>query len=330
MAAAGLRAGQKNADPYRTEVTAGAIYVGSIYAKPSRSQNLQAEITWTNIAGAQISQSRGAATLVSGGAWVRLSVKATAPAGAQRAVVRVVDVAGTGWVVWKSGESMDLDGAMISLNEEFPYFDGDSLDTSEFIYEWEGATNASVSTKTPVSLATQAASFDSPSLLVGCVVPPKPPRPPSIPSDCIVDVGVWRRYYVDIPSTHVSDWLAGVLTLRVATGAVPANQVRIRVYPNPFNSPSSQVDTDVWCSEQIISYLPQATVLTLDGVTQRAWAEVDGGSPQSADHLLYGTGGTPATWPILSCGVSYLISLEVPIDAPEGNVSIEAAVTTRT
>jgi hypothetical protein len=90
------------------------------------------------------------------------------------------------------------------------------------------------------------------------------------------------------------------------------------------------VDTDVWCSEQIISYLPQATVLTLDGVTQRAWAEVDGGSPQSADHLLYGTGGTPATWPILSCGVSYLISLEVPIDAPEGNVSIEAAVTTRT
>lgn len=330
MSAAGLRAGQKNADPYRTEVTAGAPYVGSIHVKPSRSQRLQAEITWQDSAGSQIAQSKGAATVVPGGEWVRLAYGGVAPDGAAKAIIRALDVTGTGWSAWLGGETMDLDGASISLNEQFPYFDGDTVDTSEFVYEWEGATNASVSTRTPVSLKVAAGSQDAPSLLAGCTVPPKPPRPPSIPSDCIVEVGVWRRYYVDIPSIHVSDWLSGVLTLRVASGAVEANQVRIRVYPNPFNSPSNEVDTTNWCSEQIISYLPKSTILTLDGVTQRAWAEVNGGSPQSADHLLYGTGGTPATWPILSCGISYLVSLEVPTTAPIGNVTIEAAVTTRT
>jgi hypothetical protein len=313
-----------------TEVTENAFYVGSIYVRPSRSQLLAAMLVWMDASGTVLGTSTGTPVLVSGGAWVRLMASDPAPPGAHRAIIRATDVSGTGWSVWHGGDTIDLDGAMISLNEEFPYFDGDFTDTSEFIYEWEGEPNQSVSTRSPTNVATSAGGFDSPDLLAGCVVPPKPPRPPSVPSDCITDVGVWRRYYVEIPSINVSDWLSGVLTLNVMTGAVAANQVRIRVYPNPSNYAIEQVNINEWCSEQIIAYMPAKTVFTLDGVTQRAWAEVNGGSPQSADHLLYGTGGTPATWPILSCGISYLVSLEVPINAPEGNVDVEAFLTTRT
>lgn len=39
------RVGQKNAAPYRTEVTPAAIYIGSIHVRPSRSQSLAAEIS---------------------------------------------------------------------------------------------------------------------------------------------------------------------------------------------------------------------------------------------------------------------------------------------
>jgi hypothetical protein len=120
-----------------------------------------------------------------------------------------------------------------------------------------------------------------------------------------------------------------VPTLEIASGAYAARQVRVRYHPNPFDYSVEQVDTTTWCAEQIISYLPASSVMTLDGVTQRAWAEVKGGVAQSADHLLYGTNGQPATWPILSCGISYVISLEVPIDAPEGNIVPFAHVTVR-
>jgi hypothetical protein len=288
-------------------------------------------LAWLDASGAVLSYTVGTGAVMTVGAWNLLTVSGVAPAGAEFAAMRATDVAGTGWVKWQGGDLIELDAVMISLNEEFPYFDGDTLDTPEFIYEWDGAPHASVSTRTPVSQAGPGTLGEVPDLLAtaGCTVPPAPPRPPNIPSDCIVDVGVWRLYYVHIPSINVSDWLSTVLTLHVKSGSVSASQVRIRFYPNPFSLDASQIDRNSWCAEQIIAYLPAHTVLTLDGVSQRAWAEVNGGSALSADHLLYGTGGTPATWPILSCGISYLVSLEVPINAPEGNIDVEAFATTR-
>src|SRR5690606_33389332 len=102
-----------------------------------------------------------------------------------------------------------------------------------------------------------------------------------------------------------------------------------RVYRNPDAlDPASFPATD-WEAEQIVSYIPASTVLTLDGVAQRVWAEVNGGEPISADRLLYGSGGGPASWPVLSCGTAYLLSFDVPLDAPEGNLSVDVALTTR-
>jgi hypothetical protein len=160
------------------------------------------------------------------------------------------------------------------------------------------------------------------------VVPP--PRPPTVPSDCVDDTGIWRRVYITIPSDFVSDWLEVVPTMELHSTTVAARQVRIRYYPNPNGLAPSQINTSTWCAEQIVSYMPAKTVMTIDGVTQRTWAEVNGGNAQNADHLLYGTGGTPPSWPILSCGIAYVVSLEVPVDSPNGNITGEIFVTTRT
>jgi hypothetical protein len=56
---------------------------------------------------------------------------------------------------------------------------------------------------------------------------------------------------------------------------------------------------------------------------------VGGGDPISANRLLYGTGGVPATWPNLRCGIGYVITMDVPLDAPAGNLDARVVVTQR-
>jgi hypothetical protein len=333
-AAGGFTAGIVSTAP--AEVGSGGLYVGSIHVLVSKKQRLQAYMRWYDAGGAEIlPMTVGEAVVVNTGSWVRLAVTGTAPTGAVGATVRVTDVAGTDWSAWQGGDAMRLDAAMITLAEEFPYFDGSTLDTDQYVYEWEGTPHASASTRNPIGTVEEVVVLtglpDSRALVdPDCATIPKPPRPPSIPSDCIENIKTWRRYYVSIPAINISDWLSVMLTLEIHTGAKAARQVRIRVYPNPFNLFPNQISTTEWCAEQIVSYLPPKTVLTLDGVTMRAWAEVNQGAAQSADHLLYGTGGKPPTWPILSCGISYLVSLEVPSETPAGNISTTAFLTTRT
>jgi hypothetical protein len=328
--AAGFRGGQDYFDiVYTTEADAGSTYYGSIHVKPiNRSQRIAPEITWLRETSpgvlTVISTTVGTDILVSQGVATRLVMSAEAPALTTRAAVGWRDVSGTGWSTWKGGDIIDADGAMVSLGELFAYFDGSTIDTLDFTYEWEDLANQSTSVRR-VANVVQVDPLADPD----CFYVPPPPRPPTISSSCIEEIGVWRRYWFTIPATYVSDWLTVLPTLDITTGSLPARQVRLRVYANPFGYAAEQIDTDSYCSEQIISYIPANTILTLDGVTRRVWAEVPDGSTLSADHLLYGSGGTPATWPELSCGISHLVSLDVPLDSPAGNITTDLFVTQR-
>lgn len=325
----GGRFGQSPAAGFAADITPGGAYVGSLHAKLNRQNRVAAEISWLDASHAVLSRTAGSAVLQPAGAWVRLWVSGEAPVGAEFATVQLVDVVGTGSSTWRGGDVIDLDGAMISIGDLFPYFDGSSLDDDTYTYAWRGADNASESTRTPVPVAAVApgsASLVDPD----CAVVPLPPRPPIIANACIVETGVWRRSFGAIPATAISDWLAVVPTIEIVTKTQVVRQVRIRIYANPLALPSNQINTAAWVSEQIISYVPADTVLTLDGVSQRAWAAVSGGGTQAADHLLYGTGGTPASWPILSCGIAYVITADLPVDVPQGDARLFAYLTTRT
>jgi hypothetical protein len=213
---------------------------------------------------------------------------------------------------------------MVTIGELIDWFSGDTADTAQFSYEWLGAANASESMRTTLDSDDVDPLADP-----DCPPIPSPPSPPVISDDCLDEVGTWRRYWAIIPVDQVSDWLAILPTIYITTGALAARQVRIRVYRNPEGLDPSVFPASEWDAEQIVSFIPPLTTLTLDGVAQRVWAEVGGGDPISADRLLYGTGGGPATWPVLSCGTAYLISFDVPLDAPEGNLSVDVALTTR-
>jgi hypothetical protein len=311
------RAGQANANPYRTAVTPLEDYSASIMVYLPRPQRMAAEITWVDSGGVLVTRTAGASILVPANTWVTLNVQGQAPAGSAYGVIRAMDVIGDGWIGWLSGESFVLDAAMFALGGPYPYFDGSFPDVDQFTYAWEGTANNSHSVRTTVE--TEANPLIDPD----CVVVPPAPRPPVVPNTCIDEIGVWRRYWFRVDSGDVREWFDTIPTVTVKTGASAERQVRLRYYANPFERELSDLQPDDFCAEQIISYLPADSVLTLDGISESAWASVQGGASLDAEHLLYGSDGMPPTWPVLECGIGYYITMDVPPENVAGNVSLD-------
>lgn len=307
----------------RASVTEHGLYVGSLHVHPSKPNQLQAVLVWMDSAGTIIGTTPGDEILVPGNVWTRLTVSGGSPTGTKFAAVHWQDVAGSGHSGWKSGDTVDQDAAMLTVSNLLPYFDGATPDTLQFQYRWLGTVNSSESER-----SEQPDSNYNPLADPNCPAPPAAPAPPAIDDSCLEQVDEWRRYWTVLPAEEVSEWLDTILVMTVSTRLLEARQVRIRTWRNPDGLTPREFQPVAWEAEQIVSYLPPETTLTLDGVSQRAWAEV-GGDRLSADALLYGTGGGPASWPVLSCGVPYLISVDVPLDAPDGNVAVDVATAER-
>lgn len=300
-----------------------APYAGSMYVRPSRAQRLAAVAYWYTADGTPLGSEIGGAIVAAQGVWARLSVIGESPAGAERAVVRVIDVPGAGWSAWEAGEFFDGDSAMISLRRLYDYFDGSFLGTPEFSYTWDGAPDASVTVR----------EYDPEDVFVlldpDCEAIPSSPRPPAIVNDCVTIVGQWRRFWYAIPASEVGEWSETLPTIRIATATADVGQVRLRFYRNPDNLPVEEYDATRWDGELILSYAPPGATITLDGVSQSATADIAGRTGVSADHLLYGSSGGVVTWPVLSCGDAYLMSWDIPISVPTGNLSVNLELTQR-
>jgi hypothetical protein len=317
-------AGQSMAADAWAEVAGAQTYTFSIYVNPSRSQRLAAAAMRWN--GSTTTRVDGTPQVVPANQWTRLSITTLLPSDTIRAAVRVIDASGTGFSVMLGGQSILLDGAMVSLGAELlPYFDGNTPDTQEYQYDWLGLPFFSDSSR-----SVNTSVFVDPLADPDCPPVPAPPLPPVIDQDCIEEIGSWRRYFVQIPSTDIPLWGSVLPTLTLRTISTAERQVRIRYYPNPDGLSPDLMDLSNWQGEMILTYIPPDTELTLDGVTQRVWAEVGGnGTVVAGDQLLFGTGGVPATWPELACGVGYIISLDVPLESSAGNLGVDLSLTQR-
>lgn len=311
-------------------VEPGSTYGASIYYFGSnRTQRLQAGVAYYNGSGTLLTTTWVAdqVQVVNANAQHRFQFLAevpSSPAGIVRAAPVVRDVSGTSWATWKSGDSFRLDSAMASLGAIYPYFDGDSADVPGFHYQWAGTANESVSERLIVPVADSDPLEDP-----DCPPLPPPPTPPFIESDCFDETGIWRRYTLQVPEDEVRASGATVLTITMRTLTLPERQVRIRLYPNPDGLAPEDVDLSLWEAEMILSYIPADTVITLDGITRLAWAEVAGRDPVPASRLLYGSNNTPATWTDLTCGHGYVMTLDVPPESPLGNLQTFVDVTHR-
>jgi hypothetical protein len=308
------------------EVYPSIVYFGRLTVMVDVPTLLAAEIEWYSTSGVLLSRSRGATHAVD--AWTPVSVTAidTAPDEAAYAAVVVVDVDDTGW---DAGSLRFVGSAQLSATNSYPYFDGDSTDTTSYAYEWMGDRWASPSLRTDSTQGQALVDPENPQ-------PPNPPRPPVVEEGAVDDDIVWRRYVVKIPASDVRAWIASVPTLSLHTNTVAERQVRVRYWPNPADT-----DVDLWTdagqeytAEQIVSYIPAEATFVIDGVAERAYVNFPAtpsapASTAQADHLLYGTAGGPVSWTELDCGVSYIITLDVPVDATEGNLDVFISLTDR-
>lgn len=169
-------------------------------------------------------------------------------------------------------------------------------------------------------------STANPLLDPDCPPVPAPPRPPVVPDACIESPTDWRRYWLDIPRAEVSTWSKTLPTLTLSTLDEDVRQVRVRFTPNPFSYPAEEVDPCDFCSEFILSYLPANTRLVVDATVRRAFAEVAGAPAVVASQLLYGTDGLPMSWPDLSCGTPYVMTVDIP-PADADSIVVELALT---
>lgn len=311
---------------HRSEVVAGETYTASAYVSAGQDSVVMTSIAFYDADGDPIiAVSGGSMEVPAGGGWIRALATGDAPANAVEAAVTVRFVQRANPLGEAlSGDWIAVDSAMVNFGGAIPYFDGNTPDTPTLAYTWEGATNASPSRRTTLVVPEPNPLADP-----DCDPLPAPPRPPVVLDSCIEDVVTWRRYWSGISSTEVAYWLEEIPTLQLHTDDQPARQVRIRIYPNPDELPLNEIDPSSYTSEQIISYIPPNTEMTLDGVLQRAFASVNGAPPVAADHLLYGTGGVPATWPTLTCGQAYAISFDVDVESSAGNISTQVILTRR-
>lgn len=145
------------------------------------------------------------------------------------------------------------------------------------------------------------------------LVPTAPPAAPSILADAVnPSITSWQRYYVEIPAEDVADWASSVPLLTINTLDAPVRQVRVRFHPNPFGYQAAQVDPTAYCADFLVSYLPARSTLLMNGITQSALASKSGAASVPADSILYGSDGGPMSWPHLSCGIAYVMTLDVP------------------
>jgi len=321
--AAGFHAGTGYAAAERFPVAVGGVYGALAHVRLiTRGQSMAAMLVWLDGAGVEVGRTVGPASNVAASAdvWTPLRAQGTPPPNAVYGAVRVIDVQGPGWSLWKGGDSFLIDD-LITPFSDF-YFDGNTPDTAEWLFDWDGPVNASAS-----HASVNPTPPVSPLVDPDCPPVPAPPRPPEIPNSCVDDdITAWRRFWQEIPALYIPTWIDTVPILKITTSTA-VRQVRVRYYPNPFDRTLEQLEHDSFCSEQIISYIPGGTVFTLDGVSQRAFAEVTG-SPSSlaADSLLQ---GDSSLWPVLGCGIKYYVTVDVPTDTPTNALELSYSLVSR-
>jgi hypothetical protein len=287
------------------------VFAADMWNQASASRIMEVGLQFLDSAGLVIGSSFRTTSVVPSHTSHRIAVTAVAPAGTATVRPFVGRAAGGGAantdVFYAVG--LQLERGSIAT----PFFSGSSVDTDVYSYAWNATVADSASVKSLVVDVTPLSKLVDPD----CPPLALPPRPTAIPALCVDEYTDWQRYVVPIPAADVADWAYSVPTLELTTKTDDVRQVRVRFHPNPFGYAPEQVDPQSYCGEFILSYLPKNSRLTVNGMMQRAFAEVAGDGAVTANQLLFGTGGSPMTWPELSCGIDYLMSIDIP---PTGDI----------
>lgn len=301
-------------------VLPSATHTAMVYIKTTAAITATLEVRWLTSSGAFISSFEAESVTTTPGRVHRLSLLAKSPSNAGRAYLRLK------FADAPLNTLIDLDGGFLALGRPESYFDGSTRDTARLKHSWAGTKWNSQSLRTLV----EGVAPDNPFTDPNCPAPPAPPRPPVPVNECIPEVTTWRRYFSPLESEAVSSAFDSLPTFTVATKGKADGPIRVQIFENPDNLSIDDFIPGAPVSEQVITYLPANSEAVLDGVSERSYGKLASDETYAdIDHLVFGSQGGPATWPVIGCGKSYMIVLDVPSTSPLGNVELSAQLTHR-
>jgi len=139
--------------------------------------------------------------------------------------------------------------------------------------------------------------------------------PPGLPS---VDVACWdfpinytRRQFI-IPEQAVTEYGEAMPVIQVRAPQYEVRNMRLRFYTDAFGTGDPNSDPCNFCGDMVFSYIPFNSTIVLDSADQVVYLQQPGGQRRRADSLVFGSDGQPFEWPSLTCGVSYIATVDLP------------------
>lgn len=149
-----------------------------------------------------------------------------------------------------------------------------------------------------------------------------PPAIPGIAVGCFAFPTEFERRFFTIPKEEVPTWGQVVPTIEFKVGLTEVRNLRLRFYSDVMETGDPNNDPCSYCGDIVFSYLPAGSTFIFDGIERVTKVLTPGNPPRRADAVVFKSDGTPFDWPELSCGVNYLVTLDLPAGEAFPNVSM--------
>jgi hypothetical protein len=146
-----------------------------------------------------------------------------------------------------------------------------------------------------------------------------PPAAPNIPLACWTppaEDSTHNRTTVTIPAQNFDKFTEAMPTITIQNDVGNIRDLRIRLYPDPDGLLDINASPCGFISDMVLTFMPVGT-LVIDASREQVHITTEGGHTRRADSLLVGTDLRPIEWPVLDCGVQYLMTVDtLGSDAP--------------
>ena len=122
----------------------------------------------------------------------------------------------------------------------------------------------------------------------------------------------WRRRQITIPATYIPLWGEVVPVFNVHARTTDVRNLRLRFYADVDSDGDISDDPCAYCGDIVVSFVPEGFTLVFDGVNRQVYAYDAHQNRRRADSLVFSTDGTPFDWPLLTCGMGYIVTLDLP------------------
>lgn len=147
-----------------------------------------------------------------------------------------------------------------------------------------------------------------------CVAYIPPPALPVVADPCRPTTQFqYTRSTAQIPPRYVPVNVDGTLRIELLNDSRPKVGVRVRVYMDPIGNGLAGVSECDFCSEWNVTYMPGNGRLVIDGSMMENTAYCAGSDTGETATTVRGPHYKPVSdWPILTCGVGYVVVVDVP------------------